>query len=224
MLGIAMLAAGPALQAEESPLRLSAAMIESIQKVVEASVSSKGRIEIKVGELDPRLQLAPCQRAEPVLAPGTRFWGRSHITIRCVAGAQWSILVPVTVSVFGDALVARANLPLGATPQPADFELMSIDLTRENASWVSDPEQLKGRSLARAVTAGQPLRTDQLKVTPTVQQGDQVKVRVPGSGFLITTDAVAMAAAGPGQSVRLRTESGKVISGRVQDGYVEVSP
>lgn len=211
-------------QAQEQRLQLSSAMLESIQQMVTRSVAGKGRVEIKVGELDPRLQLAPCLRAEPVLLPGTRFWGRSQITIRCVEGAHWSILLPITVSVFGEALVARGNLPIGTLPQAGDFEVTSIDLTRENAAWVTDAAQLAGRVLARPLQMGQALRADHLKIAATVQQGDQVKVRVPGQGFTITTDALAMASAGPGQSLRLRTESGKVVSGTVRDGFVEVKP
>src|SRR5947209_20275302 len=33
------------------------------------------RVDVQVGQLDPRLRLAPCQKVEPYLPAGTRLWG-----------------------------------------------------------------------------------------------------------------------------------------------------
>lgn len=206
------------------PLPDPTVFAESIARLVETATAGKGRVEVKVGEWDPRMQLAPCQRAEPVLLPGSRLWGKSQISIRCVAGAQWTVLLPITVSVFGNGLVAKRNLPAGTAVQSADFDIEMIDLTKDNAQWVSDSAALEGKTLSRALVLGQAVRNDYLKTPPTVAAGDIVKVRVPGDGFSITTDAVALANAAPGQSVRLRTESGKVLSGLVREGYVEIKP
>lgn len=199
-------------------------LAESIAQLVETATAGKGRVEVKVGEWDSRMQLAPCQRAEPVLLPGTRLWGRSQISIRCVEGAQWTVLLPITVSVFGNALIAKRNLNAGTTVQVSDFELEAIDLTKDNAQWVSDPAILEGKTITRSLVIGQALRSDHLKTPPSINSGDIVKVRVPGEGFSISTDAVALASAATGQTVRLRTESGKVLSGLVREGYVEVKP
>jgi flagella basal body P-ring formation protein FlgA len=59
---------------------------------------------------------------------------------------------------------------------------------------------------------------------PAVGQGDPVKLVGRGHGFSITTDAVALAAATEGQPVRVRLESGKILTGTAHDGrIVEVS-
>lgn len=197
---------------------------EAIQRLVESVAAGKGRVEVKVGDLDPRLQLAPCERAEPTVPPGARLWGRSAILIRCVAGANWSVLLPVTVAVYGPALVARATLSPNMPLSPTDFIVDTIDLAKDQATYVADASQLNGRSLTRSLAAGQPLRADYLKVLPTIQQGDTVKVRISGDGFTITGEAIAMASAGAGQPLRMRTESGRVVSGIVREGFVEVKP
>ena len=194
-----------------------------LKQFVERSAgSTPGRIEVTLGQLDPRIQLAPCARIEPFLPAGTRLWGRTSIGVRCIEGANWTVTLPVTVSVFGHALVATNALAAGATPGEQDFRLDEVDLTRESGTVVTDLALLANRVLARPLAAGQALRADHLRVPSTIAVGDPVKVTVVGDGFSIATDAVALAPAADGQPLRVRTENGKILSGKVKDRVVEV--
>ncbi len=180
------------------------------------------RVEVQVGRIDPRLQLAPCGRIEPYLPPGARLWGRTTIGVRCVEGARWATLLPVTVSVFGPALVAAVPLAAGAAVTPADVRLEEVDLTRESAPPVADPSHLAGRVLTRAIVAGQPIRQDWLRLPPVVSAGDPIRIRLVGQGFTVISEGVAMAPAAEGQTLRVRTESGRVVVGQVRDRAVEL--
>lgn len=193
-----------------------------LRQFVERSSGASGRVEVTLGQLDPRIRLAPCARIEPFLPPGVRLWGRTSIGVRCVEGANWTVSLPVTVSVFGAALVANAPLAAGRAPAEQDFRLEEVDLTRESGNVVTDPAQLANRVLARPLAAGQALRADHLKVPATIASGEPVKVRVIGEGFSIAAEAVALAPAGDGQTLRVRTENGKILSGTVRDRIVEV--
>lgn len=181
-----------------------------------------GRVSVEVGQLDPRLQLAPCARIEPHLLPGTRLWGRSAIGVRCVEGARWSVALPVTVTVHGPALVATEAIAAGAQPQPGAVRLQEVELTREPGTPVTDPAQLVGRALTRAVPAGTVLRAEHLRIVPTVAAGDPVRVRLVGQGFAIQTDGQVLAAAADGQTVRVRTDGGRVLGGTLRGRTVEV--
>ena len=64
------------------------------------------RVEVVVGQLDPRLHLAPCERIEPYLPPNVRLWGKSRIGLRCTQGrTAWNVYLPIIVKVWGRALV-----------------------------------------------------------------------------------------------------------------------
>src|SRR5437016_5595356 len=79
------------------------------------------RVDVQVGQLDPRLRLAPCQKVEPYLSPGTRLWGRARIGLRCTQGpSAWNVFLPVTVRIYGRALVAAAPLSAGSVIGPSD--------------------------------------------------------------------------------------------------------
>jgi flagella basal body P-ring formation protein FlgA len=194
----------------------------AVQALVAREIGPDRRIEVTVGRLDPRLQLAPCDRVEPFLPRGARLWGRSSIGVRCVSGAGWSVLLPVHVRVFGQALVANAALPAGRAPDPSDFRSEEVDLTRLHGPLVADARELHDKVLARPLAAGQPLRQDALKVPAVFAAGDPVRIVVQGDGFTIVGAGVAMSPAAEGQRLRVRTESGRVVVGLVRDRSVEI--
>lgn len=193
-----------------------------IERFVRNSAGAGQRIEVEVGQLDPRVQLAPCERIEPYVTPGARLWGRTIINVRCVAGASWSVSLPLTVRVYGQALVANGTLLANAPAGPQDFHLAEIDLTRESGQLLTDASLLAGKTLARPMAAGQTLRADYLRVQQTVAPGDPVRVRLLGNGFEIAAEGTALSGAGDGQTVRIRMESGRVVAGTVRDRAVEI--
>ncbi|MBL8512015.1 MAG: hypothetical protein JNM52_10265, partial [Betaproteobacteria bacterium] len=110
--------------AQAEPLPLESAE-ESIKLLLtQEATGVEGRVEISIGQPDPRLNLAPCQEIEPFLPPNTRPWGRINIGLRCKAGARWSIYLPATVRVYGKALVAKKNLMSGTIPADNEVELI----------------------------------------------------------------------------------------------------
>lgn len=186
-----------------------------------------GRIEVKIGTPDPRLQPAPCAALEPFLPAGTRLWGRTTLGVRCrdaVAGnAGWSIMLPVEIKVFGNALVTTRPLVAGETPGADSYQLREIELTREPRGTLTDPAQIGDAVVARPLPAGQVLRSDLLKVRQVVNAGEQIKVIAAGRGFRVSTQGRALNSAASGQTVRIQSESGRMLSGVAKpDGSVEI--
>jgi flagellar basal body P-ring formation protein FlgA len=181
------------------------------------------RFDVKLGAAQSNAALAPCARTEPFLPAGARLWGRSSVGVRCTEGATWSLLVPVTVSAWGRAIVAAAPLAAGTVLGPQDLREQELELTREGAGLARDAAALAGRTLTRAVNPGQPMRADMVRVTTVVQAGDPVQLRIVGPGFAVTSAGQALTAAGDGQSVRVRTNLGKILTGIAREGrQVEV--
>ncbi|MCO5099812.1 MAG: flagellar basal body P-ring formation protein FlgA [Burkholderiaceae bacterium] len=180
------------------------------------------RVEVQIGRVNPGLRLAPCARIEPFLPPNARLWGRGYVGVRCAEGASWSTMIPVTVSVYGPALVAALPIPAGTTPRAEDFRIDEVDWTRSPGAPVSDPALLAGRSLGRPLAAGQVLRANDLRIAQTIAAGDPVRIRMVGTGFSVSATGFALAGAGEGQSLRVRTEAGRMLVGTVRDRTVEV--
>jgi flagellar basal body P-ring formation protein FlgA len=212
-----------ALLALSSTALAQAGLEQRIESLVRASMPQGAKVSLSVGQLDPRLNLAPCQQAEPFLPSGVRLWGRSSIGIRCIEGARWSVFLPITVTVVAPALVASRSLPSGTALSASDVTVQDVELTREPGPVVVDLEQLKGQSLGRSVQQGQAIAMDALRPVTTVQQGDPVKVMVQGDGFSMATEGLATAPAGEGQTVRVKLENGKIVVGVLRGRTVRIS-
>lgn len=178
------------------------------------------RAEITVGEIDQRLRLAPCEHTEVFLRAGARLWGRSFVGYRCTQRPGWSISVPVTVRLFGPALVAAQPLPALQAIAAGALRREEVEMTREPGSVVVDASQIQDQICTRGLEAGQPIPLNCLRALPAVGQGEAVKLVGTGNGFSISTDGIALATAAPGENVRVRVESGRTVSGVARRGRV----
>lgn len=180
-----------------------------------ASLAVNGRsarVEIEVGQLDPRLRLAPCVRIEPYRPPGSRPWGRTHVGLRCVEGAsRWNVYLPVTVRVLTTAPVLIEPRPAGHELRHGDLRPAEVDWAAEADAPVVDLALLAGRRLARPVAAGAPVRADDLQQRHWFEAGDTVRVIARGRGYAVSAEAQALSRGVDGRSVRLRTAAGRVI-------------
>ncbi len=189
-----------------------------------AAGGQQSRIDVVIGAPDSRLSLAPCARIEPFVPAGQRLWGRAMVGVRCASGATWSVMLPVTVRISGPALVAARPLAPGAAVGTSDVNVAEAEWTREPMGVVVDARQLENRVLTRPINTGQPIALTALRAPQAVGQGEVVRLVGRGQNFSITTDGIALAAAADGQPVRVRTESGRIVSGTARAGrIVEVS-
>ena len=184
------------------------------------------RVEVEVGEPDPRLRLAPCKDIRPYLPAQARLWGRTRVGLRCVSGpVRWNVFLPVMVKVYGPALVAAQPLAAGRPLQPSDLVQAEVDLAADPAGTLHDPSAMVGRTLSRAVAAGQPVRPTQLRPRQWFAAGDTVKVVALGTGFRVSGAGQALTPGLEGQPVRVRTDSGRILTGMpVGDRRVELAP
>jgi flagella basal body P-ring formation protein FlgA len=183
------------------------------------------RMEVSVGTVDERLRLAPCARGEPYLPPGARLWGRTRLGLRCVEGAtRWNVFLPVTIKAYGPAWVLNSNVASGAVLTAADASEAEVDWAAEQASVVADPGQWVGQVALRQLLAGQALRQSMLRPPTIFQAGAQVNVVAQGPGYAVSAAGQALTAGATGQTVRVRMDNGKIVSGIVnENGTVGVA-
>lgn len=184
-----------------------------------------GRIDVSFGEVDPRRALAPCARIEPFVPPGTRLWGRTAIGVRCGEGPVWTAFLPVHIRVFAPALVAARTLAPGKPIEADDYRIAEVELTREPPGVLTDGAEIRGRVPTRPVAAGQALRSDLLRARPTVNAGDIIQIVHEVPGLRITTEGKALGTAAAGETVRVQTTYGRVLTAVAgADRVVHLSP
>lgn len=218
-----------ALPLAAQTLQIDAALAAQAEQFAREASSGSGvpglRVQVRVGRLDPRLRLAPCTAVQPYLPSGTRLWGASRIGLRCTdAAVRWNVFLPIHVDVFGPALVANTALAAGAVLTAGDVRSAEVNLAAAPSAALTRSELAVGRTLARPLAADQTLRSGDLRARQWFAAGDSVRLVAVGSGWRIGGEGQALAAGIEGQSVRVRTESGRVVSGvAVAERLVEVA-
>lgn len=222
-LALLLIAAGASARAEAVDTTLQ----QQVREFALAGVrpGTAPRVDVVVGELDPRLRLAPCAQVEPYLLSNAPLWGRTRIGIRCVTGpSRWNVFLPLTVKVYGPALVATRPLPAGSVLTAADLAQGEVDLAETASSALVRDKLVLGRTLARPLAAGQSLRQSHLKARQWFAAGELVQVIAGGPGFRVASEAQALGQGVEGRPVRVKTEGGRVLTGMpVGERRVEVS-
>ena len=176
------------------------------------------RMQVVLGELDRRLQLAPCTRVEPYIPVGTQLWGKTRLGLRCLEGAsRWNVFLPITIRAFGTAWVLKNHVLPGTVLTEDDAIEAEVDWAEERTPVMANQSQWVGQVAARTLPAGQALRVGMTRAAQVFQSGSQVRVVAQGAGFQITSAGQAMSAGVVGQSARVKLDNGRVLSGVVVD-------
>jgi flagellar basal body P-ring formation protein FlgA len=183
------------------------------------------RVEVKVGKLDPRLKLAPCRHIATYLPPGLPIWGATRVGLRCTQGAKlWNVSIPIQVSVYAQATVLKTALAAGTVLDAGQLAQAEVDIAAAPGAAVSDSMLAVGRTLGRSVAAGATLRQSDLKARQFFAAGETVRVTALGQGWQVVTEGQAIGAGIEGQPVRVRTESGRLLTARPSgDRQVELT-
>jgi len=215
---LCLLAAAPPATAHQEAAPLKRA-IEAFLRVQVKGLP--GQASFSVGDIDPQNQLVPCPAFTVSMPPGARAWGRTNVSVRCEMTGGWRIFVPVRIRIQGDYLITARALNQGQVVGAADLAKNRGDLTDLPASVLTDPAQAIGKTVAQSVSSGQPLRSDMLRQTLVVQQGQSVRVVSRGPGFQVSGGAGrALGNAAAGQVVQVRMPNGRIVSGLAREGGV----
>ncbi|APV51396.1 flagella basal body P-ring formation protein FlgA [Betaproteobacteria bacterium GR16-43] len=218
----AVLAALPAGVSAASPAAQAA---EAAQAFLDREIANlPGRVDITVGEVDPRLTLAPCDRIEPFLPTGARLWGKGFLGLKCATGAAWRVTIPVDVRVYASVPVANRALRAGEPVGLQDVETKEIEVSAHAPGLLADIRAAEGRVLARPVAAGAPIRADQFKNPVAIAAGDPVRVVLTGRGFDISLDGKALSAGAVGDNLRVQLGTGRTVGGILRTGRVVEVP
>ena len=198
---------------------------EPVRRAVTAFLAQRtatlpGNTEIHIGEIDPHNMLPPCTALEAFLPSGTRAWGQISVGVRCNAPAPWTAYVPAQVVVMGDYLVTAQPLRAGQIVGPDDLERRHGDIAAQPPNTLTDTVQAVGHPARYAVAAGSTLRAQMLRLPLAVRQGQNVKVVGSGNGFTVSNGGRALNGAAEGDAVRVRLDSGQVVSGTAHNGGI----
>ncbi|MCX7194005.1 MAG: flagellar basal body P-ring formation chaperone FlgA [Proteobacteria bacterium] len=182
-----------------------------------------GKVAFNVNEIDKRIVLRACSKIEPFLPAGSQMIGNASIGVRCAEEKGWSIFIPVQIRITRDLLISARPLSHGQILHTEDLAIQTTETT-QNAG-LTDARQIIGKVLRYSVSAGYIMRADMLREPYSVKQGQSVRLSVQGGGFSLSSSGVALNNASEGETVQIRTLSGRLVSGIAgEEGVVQITP
>lgn len=182
-----------------------------------------GKVTFNVDEIDRRIALRPCNKIEAFLPSGSKLIGRVAIGVRCNEANGWSIFIPVQIKITRDLLISARQLSRGQIVREEDLTRQTTETTQNIG--ITDARQVIGKVLRYSIAAGYILREDMLREPYSVKQGQSVRLSIQGGGFSLSSSGVALNNASEGETVQIRTLSGRVVSGIAsEEGVVQINP
>ncbi|MCK0534331.1 MULTISPECIES: flagellar basal body P-ring formation chaperone FlgA [unclassified Anaerobiospirillum] len=170
------------------------------------------KIEVRAGKLDERRSYGGrCTNYLTAELKGSEIKSTSQVKITCSQpDNQYSIFVPVKVSILTPALVASRNLTRGSVIGSSDLRTIYLNEETNLTTAVSDPNILVGSRLKRDVKEGEQIRSNSFCV---VCKNDKVSIVARSHGLALKTTGLALDDGGINQSIRVRNlKSNKVVS------------
>jgi len=196
--------------------------LDDIERAAHAFLTAQHRDredppKIRLQTLDPRLRLPKCQAAlEAFLPSGARTAGNTSIGVRCPDAKPWTLYLSANIQIHDQVLVAKRFLRRGTILNAADFQSERRELSTLPGGYETDPQQLIGRQLQRALMTGKVISPRAVKMQPEVRRGETVTLVAGQNGIKITSSGIALSDAGIGEQLRVRNEnSQRVVEGKV---------
>ena len=208
-----------------APPTAGALLMPQLRQLVERQLQEVGfslpvgaRIEIALppGLVLPQKCLLPFVEAVPNRRPPGPM---VPYVVRCapssagVLGA--SVTISVRVAVIQRAVVAArtlsANVPIAMT----DLSLADADISTIGTDAMLATGDVVGRVLSRSFSTGAVLLRSAVRNPVAIRTGDSVRLEIIGSGFIVSSESVALQNASTGDMIRVRNSEGQTVSGRL---------
>ncbi|MFC3395188.1 flagellar basal body P-ring formation chaperone FlgA [Brenneria rubrifaciens] len=177
---------------------------------------------VKVVVKSPESQWPQCERPQISIPGNTRTWGNISVSVRCDRERRF---IQTEVQVTGNYVVSSRIVNRGSKLEGKDLRLNKGRLDQLPPRTLLTLKEAEGAVALRDLTPGQPITASMLRRSWVVKAGQNVQVHAEGAGFTVNSEGKAMNNAAAGQSVRVRTASGQIISGVAsEDGIILILP
>lgn len=181
------------------------------------------KIEVEAGRLDDRRDYGGhCDGYLTAELRGSEIRSSSQVKITCTQPRnEYTLYIPVKVSLLTPALVASRPLGRGQMISPHDLKTIYINEAMSVPSAISDPNVLVGSRLKRDVKEGEQIRANTFCV---VCKNDKISIIANSHGLSLKTSGQALEEGNINDTIRVRNlKSQKIIMGVVTSpGTVEV--
>ncbi|WP_118984343.1 flagellar basal body P-ring formation chaperone FlgA [Photorhabdus sp. CRCIA-P01] len=176
--------------------------------------------KVSVNIKTPEQQWPQCEW--PEIQPPIGGQNRGNLSLPVICHQQRKF-IQVAVSVTGNYLVTRRAILRNDVLSDKDFQVRSGLLEKLPHDLIINKNKIKNSIAIRNIPAGQAITHNMLRRPWVVRSGQSVVVIVQGNGFQIRNEGKAINNAAISDKVRVRMNSGHVITGQaLENGNVKI--
>jgi flagella basal body P-ring formation protein FlgA len=196
---------------------------ESMRAAAESFVKSQlprdsSVASVTAGALDSRLRLVRCTGGLHAQLPaGAALQSRTMIGVACEGPVRWTVYVPVTVESRISVLILKHPVPREAHLTLEDVTVETRKVTGLATAFLTDVNDLQGRSVERPLPIGTTLTMDMFKPDLVIKHGQEVTLVAAAGGIEVRAAGRALADAAGGARLKVQNLSSlKVVEGVVE--------
>lgn len=168
-------------------------------------------------ELERSAAISPdCDDPQPFLPqPNQRLQGRLVVGVHCAGKSYSPRYLQVFISILREYVVARRTIKPGEVIEPGMLAIRQGRLERLPRNAATSVEEILGMQATRTLAEGSTLLHSALRAPELIERNAQVVLEARGSGFIISRKATALDSGSLNSEIRVRTEGGDILRGRV---------
>lgn len=175
------------------------------------------RIDVSVGNLDPRLKLSSCEH--PIvytIQDQTGLGGNISVRAQCKVGQPWSVHVPAQVAIYRQIPLAQRDIARGEQISQDHVTTGLVNISSIRQAFLPDEIDIIGKEAKRNISMGEPFKTSLLDAPTAVRRGEMVTLESMAGSIKVSSTGTALADGRIGQTIRVRNNSSeRIISGVV---------
>jgi len=191
-------------------------LIEFVESFVRSKLETPrdGKIEISLPEIDPRINIKPCESVLKANIPENNNGRNVNVKVYCEDKTPWQIFIPVKVSQEILVLVTQNVLSRGTVIDETNTVTKYINVNRIRGETLDSVALVSGGRLKRRLSKGAVVSPRNICL---VCKGETVTIIAKSNDFMIKTVGIALSDGSKGEQVKIKnSKSGRTINARVQ--------
>jgi len=208
----------------QSTAKIKASVKQFLDDNIEVNTDSE--ISVKIGTIDPRLNLSRCSDPlEPFNKRTGDLSGNITVGVRCHTPKRWTIYVPVEINVYEHVIASARPLAKGQVITSQAIKTIKLRTSHKNVAYYKNPKYVVGMVASRNMGPGKVITPRLIQAPTLVKRGEAVILLAETPHLTVRMKGKAMQDGAMGELIKVRNiSSNRVIEGTVaKTGVVEVT-
>ncbi len=194
------------------PLQSSQSIKTAVRQFIVSGFSAETEYEIKLGNLDSRIQLPQCSTPLEVFSHGHSIKpGRNTLGVKCNDLKKWTIYTSALLKIFKKVIVLTQPIRRGEIFDEKFIQFENRDISTLRSGFIVDPQTIINQQATRNLRLGAVITQSNFSQPKLIKRGEKVVIKVSSKNLNISMTGIALMDGIKGQNIRVKNIKSKQI-------------